>query len=120
MAAFAQVQSLTETLNDYMKCPRPHEINSMSFLCDNCYSKANNVSIKLIDNDDKHSINEQINELKGTITSDDDNKNAFDGIDYVPDDDGYCQIDEIRLPAIVKSTTTTPLKNSDKKQSKRK
>ncbi|XP_031622413.1 uncharacterized protein LOC116340198 isoform X2 [Contarinia nasturtii] len=123
LAAFAQVQSLTEALNEYIKIPQiqPTEmlVNSTS-LCDDCFKNAEKqceeqqtktVSVPLApmpplpqsqNNSTSCSNNSQSastvinNKLTESTTS-------IDAVSILPDDDGYCEIDEIRLPAITKS-----------------
>lgn len=92
----------------------------MSLLCDNCYSKANSVAVKPTVASEKRPAQEPSVE-RATLSPAKDAAAAVapDTLDYIPDDDGYCQIDEIRLPAIVKAATTSTIsKNADKTQSK--
>lgn len=114
LAAFAQVQSLTETLNDYINISQTQEISAVSTsLCDECHSKAKQ---------SPRQLQNQMQQLQaaGTGTERSSNSsnsstvitvvrnpsNASDRNDIMPDDDGYCEIDEIRLPSILKSTTS--------------
>lgn len=92
----------------------------MSLLCDNCYSKAHSVAAKPAEASERRPTQEPSVE-RAPLSPAEDAAAAIapDTLDYIPDDDGYCQIDEIRLPAIVKAaTTSTPSKNADKPQSK--
>lgn len=116
LAAFAQVQSLTEALNEFIKIPQiqPTEmlVKSAS-LCDDCYKTAEqqcqeqqSKSIQPPQNSNTTSISN--NSQSPSIPTVINNKlyessTSIDTAGILPDDDGYCQIDEIRLPAITKS-----------------
>lgn len=123
LAAFAQIQSLTDALNEYIKIPYPASemlVKSAS-LCDDCYKSA-----------EKHQQQQQQQQIKLTQSQNSSarisnisstasvssvvSKTQMDAAmvesaesaaitekEISPDDDGYCEIDEIRLPAITKS-----------------
>lgn len=107
LAAFAQVQSLIEALNGYIKAPliQPSDILVKSAsLCDDCFKTAEQQL------SERQQLEQKQKQLQQTSPSETNspttvinNKaaealNADDAI--LPDDDGYCNIDEIRLPAI--------------------
>lgn len=112
LAAFAQVQSLTEALNDYIKAPhvQPSDILVKSAsLCDDCFKSAEQQL------HERHELDQQQQppatpssaEPNSVIPSEatDGGSGADDPI--LPDDDGYCNIDEIRLPAIPPKSAPT-------------
>ncbi|KAJ6646299.1 Rho guanine nucleotide exchange factor 11 [Pseudolycoriella hygida] len=104
LAAFAQVQSLTETLNDHMKVSCRQELSAISTrVCDDCHSSLQHTTKPV------------------TLPSNVRNGAAvIERIDSVQDDDGYCEIDELRLPTVINNvpqltqsannTTTSELK----------
>lgn len=122
LAAFAQVQSLTETLNDYIKVSQQQDPSAVSILlCDDCYTKSQGQQQsknQILESKDQQAS------TRGTSTTSSsqsitaptiiNNKFAInapppvglplDTNDFIQDDDGYCEIDEIRLPAIIKPT----------------
>lgn len=127
LAAFAQVQSLTEALNEYVKIPQLTPTDMLvksASLCDDCFKTAekqcleqlqqqqqqhnksttHSNSTTSISNNSSQSPsttstvipNNKLAELCESMTS-------IEAASILPDDDGYCEIDEIRLPAITKS-----------------
>lgn len=135
MAAFAQVQSLTETLNDYIKVPQQLESELLlksASLCDDCYknvekSKAHSCKVNasaasiaspVINTPTtarvEHTINSNSSQSPTTPTVINneftDSTASIEPINTSPDDDGYCEIDEIRLPAIIKSSASADAK----------
>lgn len=117
LAAFAQVQSLTEALNEYTKIPRiqPSEmlVKSVS-LCDDCFRNAekhyheqqeydrNNKSLQVTASSTTttQSSNTSISNSQSPTTVINNKLSDSTTDTIIPDDDGYCNIDEIRLPAI--------------------
>ncbi|XP_065366729.1 uncharacterized protein RhoGEF2 isoform X2 [Calliphora vicina] len=129
LAAYAQVQSLTEVINDYMKVTPEQEVSAVSTaVCDKCHEKREN---------QPHSRSRSNMacgkaETKTTTTSSDTppplpppNKQMAQAQQQTPaptvtklqtcaledaniheDDDGYCEIDELRLPALPPLTKT--------------
>lgn len=115
LAAFAQVQSLTETLNDHMKVSCRQELAAISTrVCDDCHSSCQHQTRR----SHKTSLGGQITTTTAaavaitTTTSVETQKaptlpNARNGAavtersDPVQDDDGYCEIDELRLPTTI-------------------
>lgn len=113
MAAFAQVQSLTETLNEYIRVSQHQEISAVSTsLCDECHKNNQNLPCaSLISCPGTYSSDVAIaptttasfatvvknNECSLPLLS----QNTVEPIidDVLVDDDGYCEIDELRLPA---------------------
>lgn len=136
LAAFAQVQSLTETLNDHMKVSCRQELLAISKrVCDDCHSSCDHQSRR----SHKNSLGQTttstttVTSTTTTSTSVDPSQQAptlpalparngsavIERIDPVPDDDGYCEIDELRLPTTInnvpqttQSTNTTNNNNS--------
>lgn len=117
LAAFAQVQSLTEALNDYIQIPilQPTDmlVKSAS-LCDDCFKSAEqqcqeqqSKSIQpLTSSPSTHSQSPSTSTSTSTSTVINNNlTESTTSIEMVilADDDGYCEIDEIRLPAIKKT-----------------
>ncbi|XP_055318841.1 uncharacterized protein LOC129576874 isoform X6 [Sitodiplosis mosellana] len=129
LAAFAQVQSLTEALNEYVKIPQIKPTDMLvksASLCDDCFKTAekqcleqqqqqqqqqpqskpttqSNSTTSISNNSSQSSSttstvinNNKLAELCESMTS-------IEAANILPDDDGYCEIDEIRLPAITKS-----------------
>lgn len=131
LAAFAQVQSLTETLNDYIKVSQQQDPSAVStLLCDDCYTKSQdqqqqskNQILESKDRLPSSTRGSSVNSSSHSITvptviphkSGGTNASSqsmlpppspLDTNDFIQDDDGYCEIDEIRLPAIIKTTPT--------------
>lgn len=125
LAAFAQVQSLTGILNEHIKLPQiePNEmlVKSAS-LCDDCFKTAEKhlhehrqqmkAKMQQQQQQQKHSTS-LICQSSSTPTTVINNNSSSDSLiesinNSVPDDDGYCQIDEIRLPAIIKPAPPIP------------
>lgn len=121
LAAFAQVQSLTETLNDYIKVSHHHDPSAVSTsLCDDCYTKSQDhqqSKNQILEAKDQQasstratsattSGSSQSNSAPTVInmTTSPSAPSPLDTNDFIQDDDGYCEIDEIRLPAIIKTT----------------
>lgn len=121
LAAFAQVQSLTETLNDYIKVPQHQDPSAVStLLCDDCYTKSQDPQQSknlLLESKDQQpsstrptstnnsssqsiTVPTVIKNKGGAINM---TSSPLDTNDFIQDDDGYCEIDEIRLPAIIKT-----------------
>lgn len=122
LAAFAQVQSLTETLNDYINVPQfnlPADALKSPSLCDDCTQTAG----KQCEEQQQPSKDTQpqsstgnsniSNNSQSTSTVINNEKlsesTTFIGNDILPDDDGYCEIDEIRLPSIPAKSSPPPL-----------
>lgn len=113
LAAFAQVQSLTEALAEHIKMPhtQPADILTKSAsLCDDCYKNADKRDHETVTNKSTPQLQQSTgtsNISQTTSASSVINKKLTESIteatDISPDDDGYCEIDEIRLPAITKS-----------------
>lgn len=114
LAAFAQVQSLTEALNDYIKAPHVQSSDILvksASLCDDCFKSAEQQL------HERHELEQQQQppatpssaEPNSVITSEATDAAATTGADdpILPDDDGYCNIDEIRLPAIPPKSAPT-------------
>lgn len=133
LAAFAQVQSLTETLNDYIKVPLfnlPVDALKSPSLCDDCSQTAEKQSEEQQQSGKDRtqspaqpqsgtgnsSTNSQSTVATSTSTVINNDKLSESttsiGNDILPDDDGYCEIDEIRLPAIQAKSSPPPLPSS--------
>lgn len=147
MAAFAQVQSLTETLSEYIRVSTHQEISAVSTsLCDECHkhnqqqiirasrSSQSNISSTITNSPSASTIGANASPLSTATTSINtatfatvvrNNSaglqaaasavttaaaatcsaalpGASDRVDAVlVDDDGYCEIDELRLPTVL-------------------
>lgn len=123
LAAFAQVQSLTETLNEYIRVSQHQEISAVSTsLCDECHKNNQNlprVSRISCPNSSDATITTSLTAVSSTTTA------TFATVvknnvssspllsqntvidDVLVDDDGYCEIDELRLPAVLIGATVT-------------
>lgn len=121
LAAFAQVQSITEILNDYSSVTQHQEISAVSTsLCDNCHRNQQLKSGKL-----KSSSSQQQQQQKqkhsdeaaaAATASIVDSNNSVGSESNVGDndEDGYCEIDELRTNLQV---TATPQQQEVKRQS---
>lgn len=148
LAAFAQVQSLTETLNEYIKVSTHQEISAVSTsLCDECHKQQqqqqtriirktnNNKNINInISNNSSNSSSNNCNSSNSNNNSNINNSNqsnnsntinnsttptssptspttirnaVLERVDAVTDDDGYCEIDELRLPTVLAGVTSS-------------
>lgn len=104
MAAFAQVQSLTEALNEYINVSVRTELSPNPLaLCDDCHKSQKIQTRSRNSNSSSSTVTTVVRntELPGS-----------DQASLVNDDDGYCEIDEIRLP------TVQPIKKASKGKSK--
>lgn len=110
LAAFAQVQSLTEALNEYIKIPQIQPTDMIiksASLCDDCFKTADK---KCQEQQSNQTASPQCNTNKcqspttSNVISDKltESTTSIEGEIIILDDDGYCEIDEIRLPAINK------------------
>lgn len=122
LAAFAQVQSLTETLNEYIKVSTLQEISAVSTsLCENCYKNSQTTKTPQLSQIVFNSItNSSATTPTGTTVR---NSANLENFDHITDDDGYCDIDEIRfvsmLAAAESSTTDNILIEADAKRHSR-
>lgn len=111
------MQSLTETLNDYISISQQQEISAVSTsLCDECHNKSkqardqrsrlpqNHTQQHVTGGGTERSSNSSNSSTVVTVVRNP--SNASDRNDIIADDDGYCEIDEIRLPSIAKVTTS--------------
>lgn len=138
MAAFAQVQSLTDTLNEYIRVSAHQEISAVSTsLCDECH-KNNKESHIYFGRDSRNTESNRSLVLAGAtkhtsnLTSictqtfatvvrnscgdDTTSSGSSSSILELPnntfvDDDGYCEIDDLKLASILthKSNEKTPV-----------
>lgn len=109
LAAFAQIQSLTETLNDYIKVSAHQEISAVSTaLCDECIKLNSTGGGKILKSKSDSNV-ESIEMTTATSTTITESSTlttvqtevpAAEQAEPITDDDGYCEIDEIRLPAL--------------------
>ncbi|XP_037818122.1 flocculation protein FLO11-like [Lucilia sericata] len=130
LAAYAQVQSLTEVINDYMKVTPEQEVSAVSTaVCDKCHEKRENQPHSRT----RSNVACGKAETKATTSTSSDippplpppNKQMAQAQQQTPapsvtkmqtcaledaniheDDDGYCEIDELRLPALPPLTKT--------------
>lgn len=117
LAAFAQAQSLTEVLNDYINAPhiQPSDILVKSAsLCDDCFKSAEQQLQERHEQEQKQKQKQAAAAAAAAAAPQPDSpdepttvinnetaettNNADEAI--LLDDDGYCNIDEIRCPAI--------------------
>lgn len=139
LAAFAQVQSLTEALNEYIQIPQqiqPELLIKSASLCDDCYknieiSKSHNctqlsntqtastTTPTTVRNEHTSNSNSSQSPTTTTVINNEltDSTASIEPINTLPDDDGYCEIDEIRLPAIIKSSTVATVIGDPQRQS---
>lgn len=114
LAAFAQVQSLTETLNDHMKVSCRQELAAISTrVCDDCNSSYQHTTRHSHKNSLGQTTTTSTTATSSTTTSVEIQQaptlpaNGRNGAavtertDPVQDDDGYCEIDELRLPTTI-------------------
>uniref|UniRef100_A0A1I8P3A6 DH domain-containing protein n=1 Tax=Stomoxys calcitrans TaxID=35570 RepID=A0A1I8P3A6_STOCA len=126
LAAYAQVQSLTEVINEYMKVTPEQEVSAVSTaVCDKCHEKQqqnrqrlppHNVGKLSVGPDvppplpppNKQTAQAQQQTPAPTATKI--QMCALEETNIHEDDDGYCEIDELRLPALppLTKTTSTP------------
>ncbi|XP_075168419.1 rho guanine nucleotide exchange factor 2 isoform X2 [Haematobia irritans] len=124
LAAYAQVQSLTEVINEYMKVTPEQEVSAVSTaVCDKCHEKqhqnrqrlhgSGNVSGGDIDVPPPlpppNKQTAQAQQQTPTPLATKIQMCALEETNIHEDDDGYCEIDELRLPALppLSKTNTT-------------
>ncbi|XP_073811102.1 rho guanine nucleotide exchange factor 2 isoform X2 [Musca autumnalis] len=122
LAAYAQVQSLTEVLNEYMKVTPEQEVSAVSTaVCDKCHERQqpnrprppclSKVETSCSDvppplpppNKQTAQAQQQTPAPLATKIQ----MCALEETNIHEDDDGYCEIDELRLPALPPLTKTT-------------
>lgn len=101
LAAFAHIQSLTDVLNEHMRVSQGQEVAAVSGagVCDECHRKAGcgNVAAKAI----------VPVELNGTVVASETGVPPIasvldnDQVNITEDEDGYCEIDEVRAAAVL-------------------
>lgn len=101
LAAFAHIQSLTDVLNEHMRVSQGQEVAAVSGagVCDECHRKAGigNVAAKTI----------VPVELNGTLVASETGVPPIasvldnDQVNITEDEDGYCEIDEVRAAAVL-------------------
>ncbi|XP_070066508.1 uncharacterized protein RhoGEF2 isoform X3 [Drosophila virilis] len=114
LAAYDQVQMLTKILNDYMHVSPEMEISAVSTaVCDHCHEKERLLNIAmspppLPKPKKQQQAQQQTPQLKKTSKR---KSLLVEEVAIHEDDDGYCEIDELRLPSIPAkpSDTATPL-----------
>lgn len=128
LAAYAQVQSLTEVINDYMKVTPEQEVSAVSTaVCDKCHEKRENqahararscvtggkTDTKTSSSDTPPPLpppNKQMAQAQQQTPAPLVTKMqtcALEEANIHEDDDGYCEIDELRLPALPPLTKTS-------------
>uniref|UniRef100_A0A1A9WDU2 Uncharacterized protein n=1 Tax=Glossina brevipalpis TaxID=37001 RepID=A0A1A9WDU2_9MUSC len=111
LAAYAQVQSLTEVINEYMQITPEQEISAVSTaVCDKCHEKQQHLSNRekttFVKSDTPPPLpppKKQIAQAQQQVPTPTVPKLQMLGLaetDIHEDDDGYCEIDELRLPAL--------------------
>lgn len=110
LAAFAQVQSLTETLNEYIKVSTLQEISAVSTsLCENCYKNSQTTNTAQLSQIVYNSItNSSATTPTGTTVR---NSANLENLDHITDDDGYCDIDEIRFVSMMAAAESSTTEN---------
>lgn len=95
LAAFAQLQSLTEALNEYTNVPLRHDLTSISAaaLCDDCHRT------RISQSKCANSSSSNSSTTATTVVRNADEPPS-DQTSLTQDDDGYCEIDEIRMPNV--------------------
>lgn len=112
LAAYDQVQMLTGILNDYMHVSPEMEISAVSTaVCDHCREKElhfANKSPPPLPKPKKQQAQQQTPQLNKTAKH---KTRVAEEVAIHEDDDGYCEIDELRLPAILTKSpdSSTPL-----------
>ncbi|KRG05553.1 uncharacterized protein LOC6581186 isoform X3 [Drosophila mojavensis] len=113
LAAYDQVQMLTGILNDYMHVSPEMEISAVSTaVCDHCREKelhfANTSPPPLPKPKKPQQAQQQTPQLNKTAKH---KTRVAEEVAIHEDDDGYCEIDELRLPAILTKSPdpSTPL-----------
>lgn len=110
LAAFAQIQSLTEALNEYINVPHRQDITSItSSLCDDCHKTRNKLQTQRSRNSNSSNSSTATTVVRNTQAE----LLSCDQTSLVQDDDGYCEIDEIRLPSIQPVPTKTTKNNGN-------
>lgn len=90
LAAFAQVQSLTEALNEYITVTNRQEMSPISSsLCDDCH-KTRKCQTLFRSSSNSSTVTTVVRNIGP----------SSDQTSLIQDDDGYCEIDEIRMPSI--------------------
>ncbi|XP_061399926.1 uncharacterized protein LOC133335632 [Musca vetustissima] len=121
LAAYAQVQSLTEVLNEYMKVTPEQEVSAVSTaVCDKCHERQqpnrprHPCSNKTVPSSDVPPPlpppNKQMAQAQQQTPAPQVTKIqmcALEETNIHEDDDGYCEIDELRLPALPPLTSKT-------------
>lgn len=93
LAAFAQIQSLTEAVNDHINVNTFREIAAVSnSICDNCYKAR-----ELLKNDKNAVVSSLISSTTSTSEA------TLVRPAPVEDEDGYCEIEEIRNEILYQS-----------------
>lgn len=119
LAAYAQVQSLTEVINDYMKVTPEQEVSAVSTaVCDKCHEKRacgkmeTKSALTTTSSDTPPPLpppNKQMAQAQQQTPAPSVTKmqtRALEDQNIHEDDDGYCEIDELRLPALPPLTKT--------------
>ncbi|KAL9914982.1 rho guanine nucleotide exchange factor 2 isoform 2-T9 [Glossina fuscipes fuscipes] len=121
LAAYAQVQSLTEVINEYMQITPEQEISAVSTtVCDKCHEKQQHLSREknnFVKSDSPPPLpppKKQTAQAQQQVPTPTVPKLQMLGLgdsDIHEDDDGYCEIDELRLPALphLMKTISPPL-----------
>lgn len=110
LAAFAQVQSLTEALNEYINVPHRDDITSItSSLCDDCHKSRKKLQTQRSRNSNSSNSSTATTVVRNPPAE----QLNSDQTSLIQDDDGYCEIDEIRLPSIQQVQTKTTKNNGN-------
>ncbi|XP_068146998.1 uncharacterized protein RhoGEF2 isoform X2 [Drosophila tropicalis] len=122
LAAYDQVQMLTKILNEYMRVTPEQEVSAVSTaICSHCHEKEKHRKIvshspsppPLPPPNKQHAQAQAQPQIPLSRVMPKLHTHSVDDVAIHEDDDGYCEIDELRLPAIpTKSSSTTDSKST--------
>ncbi|XP_023037752.1 uncharacterized protein LOC6640155 isoform X4 [Drosophila willistoni] len=122
LAAYDQVQMLTKILNEYMRVTPEQEVSAVSTaVCSHCHEKEKHRKIvshspsppPLPPPNKQHAQAQAQPQIPLSRMMPKLHTHSVDDVAIHEDDDGYCEIDELRLPAITtKSSSTTDSKST--------
>lgn len=110
LAAFAQIQSLTEMVGDHINVNAYREIAARSnSLCDNCYKQR-----EAIKNDRNAAVSSMVSSNTPTTTA---SISDVTTVRAIEDEDGYCEIEEIRSEILNSSAIVDTSLHQESQQS---
>lgn len=110
LAAFAQVQSLTEVLTEHMNITAIQEISAVSTaVCDQCHRRSIRSQSPLPSSIASTNTGTTIirNSINNTTTVSQNLREPSEDT-IIQEDDGYCEIDELRLPSLTMQQQQQP------------